>query len=129
MQGFARVLAGLLPLALSACQQGGPSAEQPKELAAEVDGQAISVAELDERIKQELFESRAGSPAKLYDLRSDMLEQMIRERLLDAESKRRGVPPEAVVELEIKDMGPVSEEEVTAPSCSLTRWTPSPSDA
>jgi protein-disulfide isomerase len=118
MQGFARVFAGLacLPLALMACrsQQGGAGAEEPRELAAEVDGQEISVSELDERIKQELFESRTGSPAKLYDLRSDVLEQMIRERVLEAEAKRRGVPPEAVVELEVKEMGPIGEEEIVA---------------
>jgi protein-disulfide isomerase len=39
---------------------------------------------------------------------------MIRERLLESEGKRRGVPPEVVVELEMKDMGPVREEEVVA---------------
>jgi protein-disulfide isomerase len=116
MQGFARVLVGpaCLLLAFSACQQGGPGAGEQRELAAEIDGQAITVAELDERIKQELFESRTGSPAKLYELRSDVLEQMIRERLLEAEGKRRGVPAEAVVELEIKEMAPIPEEEIVA---------------
>jgi protein-disulfide isomerase len=118
MQGFVRVLAGVawLPLAVAACrsQQGGSPAESPPELAAEIDGQPITVAELDQRIKEELFKSRTASPAKLYELRSDVLEQMIRERLLETEGKRRGVPPEAVVELEIKEMGPVADEEVVA---------------
>jgi protein-disulfide isomerase len=115
MQDVVRGFAGLacLALAVAACQQGGAGAgTEPRELAAEIDGQSISVVELDERIKQELFESRAGSPAKLYELRSDMLDQMIRERLLEAEGKRRGVPAEAVVELELKDMGPIPDEEV-----------------
>ncbi len=118
MQGFVRVFARVacLPLAFAACrsQQGGAPGEGPLELAAEIDGQAISVAELDERIKEDLFQSRTGSPAKLYELRSDVLEQLIRERLLEAEGKRRGVPAEAVVELEIKDMGPVADEEIVA---------------
>jgi predicted DsbA family dithiol-disulfide isomerase len=108
---LASVALCILPFA--ACSQGGgaPAAEKT-ELAAEIDGRAITLEELDERIKEELFQSRAGSPAKLYELRSEVLEQMIRERLLEAEGKRRGVPPEAVVELEVKDLGPISEEEI-----------------
>jgi protein-disulfide isomerase len=102
-------------LCLGACSQGGGApAQGGSEPAAEIDGRVITLEELDERIKEELFQSRAGSPAKLYELRSDVLEQMIRERLLEAEGKRRGVPPEAVVELEVKEMDPVSEEQILA---------------
>ena len=105
-----------LPIALAACtgQRGATTAEAPSEVAAEIDGEPITVAELDERIKEELFQSRAGDAAKLYALRSDMLEEVIRERLLEAEAKRRGVPAEGVIELELKEMGPVPEEEIVA---------------
>ena len=108
--------AACLGIGLSACspQPGVAPGEASAQVAAQIDGETITVEELDERIKQELFKSRAGDAAKLYSLRSDMLEQMIRERLLEAEGKRRGVPPEAVIELELKDMGPVPEEEVVA---------------
>lgn len=103
-------------IGLAACtgQRASTTAGEVSEVAAEVDGASISVAELDERIKEELFRSRAGDPAKLYELRSDMLEEMIRERLLEAEASRRGVSAEGVVELELKEMGPVPEEEVVA---------------
>jgi protein-disulfide isomerase len=118
MRRLAIVFAGTVCLApfLGACtgQQSGEPAASESPPAAEIDGRVITVAELDDRIKEELFQSRAGSPAKLYELRSDMLEQMIREQLLEAEAKRRGVPPEAVVELELKEMGPVAEEEILA---------------
>ena len=67
-----------------------------------------------DRIRDELFRSRAGDAAKLYSLRSDTLDEMIRERLLEAEGKRRGVPPEGVVALELEAMGPVTEEEIVA---------------
>jgi predicted DsbA family dithiol-disulfide isomerase len=115
-------LAFLLPatacvaIGLSACtgQRSSTPAGEASEVAASIDGQPITVAELDERIKEDLFRSRAGDPAKLYALRSDMLEEMIRERLLEAEGKRRGVSAEGVVELELKEMGPVPEEEIVA---------------
>jgi len=103
-------------IGLAACtgQRGATPPEAPPEVAAEIDGQPITVAELDERIKDELFQSRASDAAKLYALRSDMLEEMIRERLLEAEAKRRGVPAEGLVELELQEMGPVPEEEIVA---------------
>jgi len=118
MKRLACLLSGAacLALGLAACsgQRGSAPAEAPAAVAAEVDGETITVAELDDRIKEELFRSRAGDPAKLYDLRSDMLDELIRERLLETEGKRRGVPPEGVVELELKAMGPVPEEEIVA---------------
>ncbi len=116
MKLLALSLSGAACLALAACssQPGGAPAGPEAEIAAEIDGQAISVSEVDERIKDELFRSRAGDPAKLYDLRSDMLEEMIRERLLEAEARRRGVPTEAVVDLELKEMGPLADEEIVS---------------
>lgn len=116
MKRLACLLSGAACLALAACsgQRGSAPAEDTTEVAAKIDGKAISLSEVDERIKQELFRSRAGDPAKLYELRSDMLDEMIRERLLEEEGKRRGVPAEGVVELELKAMGPVPEEEIVA---------------
>ncbi|TFG93019.1 MAG: thioredoxin [Myxococcales bacterium] len=120
MKSLAVLLPGAACLALGvvACsgQRGSTSAPTPAEasveVAAEIDGDAITVAELDDRIKEELFRSRAGDPSKLYGLRSDALDELIRERLLEIEGKRRGVPADAVVELELEAMGPVTEEEI-----------------
>ncbi len=114
--------AASLGLGVLACngQGGSPAASTPTdaqtevEVAAEIDGEVITVAEVDDRIRDELFRSRAGDAAKLYSLRSDTLDEMIRERLLEAEGKRRGVPPEGVVALELEAMGPVKEEEIVA---------------
>jgi len=103
-------------LLLPACRGSQPSGSEPGavEIAAEVDGETISTAEIDQRIKDDLFESRTGSPAKLYELRADTLEDMIRERLLEAEAKKRGVPASAIIELELKEMGPLGAEEIQA---------------
>src|SRR3990172_9890880 len=92
---------------------GGTGGES--ELAAEIDGQAITAAELDDRIAKELLRSRTGgSPAKLYELRSDTLEELIHERTIEAEAKRRGVPAEAVLDLELKELGSLPEEEIAS---------------
>ena len=69
MKRLAFLLSGAacLALGLAACsgQRGSTPAEAPTEVAAEIDGEAITVAELDDRIKEDLFRSRAGDPAKL----------------------------------------------------------------
>jgi protein-disulfide isomerase len=122
MKRLALLLCGAacLALAVAACspQQGATASKPPSDAASEVaatlNGEEITVAELDERIREELFRSRASDPAKLYGLRSDTLDDLIRERLLEDEGKRRGVPPEGVIELEVKELGPVAEEEIVA---------------
>jgi protein-disulfide isomerase len=107
--------AACLALLLPGCRSSSPGSDSgPAEIAAEIDGEPITTHEIDQRIKDELFASRTGSPAKLYEMRSDMLEEMIRERVLEAEGKKRGVPSTAVVELAIKEMGPIADEEIAA---------------
>src|SRR5262245_38577266 len=108
------IVAACLALLLPTCRSSQPSASAEAEVAAEVGGERITTQDIDQRIKDELFASRTGSPAKLYEIRSDMLEQMISERVLEAEAKKRGVPESAVVELTLKDMGPIPDEEIQA---------------
>ena len=112
------LLAAAAALALPSCSGGGNTSAGPDAspaeivVAAEIDGAPITTAEIDQRVKDELFASRTGSPAKLYEIRADMLEEMIRERVLEAEAKKRGVPASAVVELELKELGPLTDEEI-----------------
>src|SRR5215471_2333024 len=108
------IAAACLALLLPGCRSSQPADTSPAEIAAEVSGEKITTAEIDQRIKDELFASRTGSPSKLYELRSDMLEEMIRDRVLEVEAKKRGVSPSAVVDLEVKDLGPVTDEEIQA---------------
>ena len=109
------IAAACAALLLPGCRGSSPGSDpEAAEVAAEVGGETITTADVDQRIKDELFESRTGSPAKLYELRSDMLEQMIHERVLEAEAKKRGVPASAIVELELKDLGPVGDDEIQA---------------
>jgi protein-disulfide isomerase len=117
----ATATAASLALLLLACQQGGvapgdSSSPEDGETVAEVFGSPITLGELDEWIKQDLFrrQTRDGNPASLYELRSQAIERLIQERILAAEAARRGVSPEEVIQLEVQALGEVTDEEVAA---------------
>jgi protein-disulfide isomerase len=107
-------------LLLDAGCQGSDSASRPapsaedSPVAAEVNGRSITVAELDAYIKDQLFESRTqgGDPSKLHELRTQSLDRLIAEQVLETEATRRGVEVEEVIELEVAELGPVTDEEV-----------------
>ncbi len=110
-------LAALLPLALlpPACAgPSGPSGEDA-QLAARVADRDITVAEVDQRIRDDLFarETR-GNASRLYEVRAGALERMIEESVIEAESSRRGLSPEALIQEEMAAGSEVSDEEVAA---------------
>ncbi|HJO23456.1 MAG: thioredoxin domain-containing protein [Myxococcota bacterium] len=112
---------GVLALLLaSACRPSGdaaPAADNARtgtsEIAAEVNGEPISVAELDEWIKEDLFQSRTGKPNELYDLRTQALNAMFEERVLESEAARRGVDVETLIEQETAAQGPITDADVS----------------
>ena len=61
---------------------------------AKLGDRTITLAEIDERVKQGLFDEATenGDPSKLYELRTAAIDQTIDEALLDAEMKKRGLP-------------------------------------
>jgi len=91
------------------CTPGGDTTP-----AATVDGQPISVGELDAWIKEELWKqaTRDEDPAKLHALRRQALDSMINQRLVEATAKSRGVEPKALLEQETKARLQVSEVEI-----------------
>ena len=109
----------LLGCWLAACQPSptehgaGP---QDSETIASIDGQAISQAELDAWIKEDLFREQTEDRAavELYELRARSLERLIDQRVLEAEAKRRGVSTEDVLRAEREARGAISDEQVTA---------------
>ena len=111
-----------LTLVLLACQpqtattvpETGATPDESAEVAAQVGGVAITTAELDERIKENLFQSRAGSPSKLHELRESALEQLVMERVLEAEASRREIESDELVRIETEALGPVTDEDVSA---------------
>jgi protein-disulfide isomerase len=88
---------------------------KPSEpVAARVDGEVITVAELDASIKEDLWkrETGDGNPARLYELRSSAAKSMVARRALDAEAKKRGLSTEAMLQEEFNKLPPVSDAQV-----------------
>jgi protein-disulfide isomerase len=109
----------LLAASTPACDRGAPktpaSAEDAK-LAARIGERTITIAELDAHIKDSLFEqaSEGGDAAKLYELRSEAVEEMIDDALVEAEAKLRNTTREALLESEAAKAKPVEQADVQA---------------
>lgn len=86
------------------------------QIAAEIEGESITIAELDTRAKERLYlrETRDGDASLVYELRKEALEAWIEERALAREAQRRGIAVEAMLAEEMAARGPVSDEEVAA---------------
>jgi protein-disulfide isomerase len=85
-------------LALSCSSQ--PAGQGEAEVVATIDGDAITLAELDAWIKEDLFDeqTRSRSPAAVHEFRAERLQQMIDERLLEQEAQSRGVTTDEMLE-------------------------------
>jgi len=108
-------LGAVAGLALGYALHWGVSASQspvrPGEIAARIGGDEISVAQLDRYIQQQLFERETGGDANaLSELRLRELDNLIAERLLDAEAERRGMSRDDMLDSEAAAM--VSSAEV-----------------
>jgi protein-disulfide isomerase len=90
------------------------AASQP---VAKLGDRTITLAEIDERVKQSLFDEATenGDPSKLFELRTAAIDQTIDEALLDAEVKKRGLPDrDALLAQEEQKAKPVDDAEVKA---------------
>ncbi len=114
----AAALALILPLACQPSQEPEQGAEGAGsgELAARIDGVAVSVGELDAFIKEQLFaeHTRNRSPAILFEAREEALGELIRERVLAAEAARQSVSVAELIEQQTGTLGPVTDEEISA---------------
>jgi protein-disulfide isomerase len=84
--------------------------------AASLDGETITLGELDTWLKEELFAkaTKNGDPSKLYELRSKGLDDMINERLVAREAEPLGITAEELADQEAAKRSTVSDEEVLA---------------
>jgi predicted DsbA family dithiol-disulfide isomerase len=112
---WALPLALALALAFACTPRAEPAADEDTP-AARIGADAITVTELDERIKEQLFQraSEGGNPAKLYDLRREALDNLIGERLLEATAAERGTSTGQLLEEAAAQAAVVSDEEVAA---------------
>src|SRR6476659_5372550 len=103
--GAAAVLGALL---LSACSSSAQSARQmtPSEVVATVGGAAITLGEVDTAALQQSAADFGGARLvqALYLARRAALDEIVGNRLLDAEAKVRGIDRATLVQREITDV-------------------------
>ena len=120
---FVRVLAPLACVFVFAAgclqkESGSPDSQTASSgqavAVARVGDKVVTLAELDDWIKDDLFahQTSGGNPAKLYDLRSRSLDQLVMQRVLAAEGARRNLTEEELIDADVAAMGEVSDEEV-----------------
>jgi len=95
---------------------GSAPAADAAQVAAKLDGESITIGELDTRAKERLYvrETRGGEASAVYELREEALHAWVEERVLESEAKKRGLDVDGLVAEEVKARGPVTDEEVAA---------------
>jgi len=111
-----RFVTSLLAAALLACSQPSAPKANPADAtpAIRIGDQVVTLGELDLWIKDQLFQQETGNgePGKLYDVRAKAAENLIAQRLLDAEAKKLGQQSDALLEAEARKRMSVSDDEV-----------------
>jgi protein-disulfide isomerase len=112
--GLAAFFAAAAGLACEPQKPAPPADAGAAQEAARFGGQTLTIGELDAHIRDQLFEqaSEGGDPAKLYELRSQALEELIDERLIEAEAKARGLSPDDLAKLEAAKAAPVQQADI-----------------
>lgn len=83
------------------------------DVVARVGGQAITNAELEAVVGPRLSQLRAKAEQDEFTLKSQAVDQLVREKLMAAEAKTRGITVEALMKAEVEDKSPApSEEEI-----------------
>ena len=103
----------------AACQPSPPEAAEDaddSQRVAVLEGETITQGELDAWIKEQLFREQTDdfAEAEVYELRSRSLQDLIDERVVEAEAERRGISTDELMRLEREALGPISDEQVTA---------------
>jgi predicted DsbA family dithiol-disulfide isomerase len=96
------------PTAESEAASGDPTA------AVRIGDETLTLGELDEWIKNQLFEQETqnGDAGKLYEVRAQGAENLIAQRLIEAEADKLGQSPETLLEAEARKRTSIPDSEV-----------------
>jgi protein-disulfide isomerase len=85
-------------------------------VAARVGDEVITVAELDAKIKDDLWKRQTGdgNPLRVHEVRTAALKSFVAERALEAQAKKRGLTVEAMLDAEFKALPPVDDAAIKA---------------
>jgi predicted DsbA family dithiol-disulfide isomerase len=111
------VLTGCKQLGLEPRDENAAAAGTPEnsQVAAVLAGREITVAEIDEFMKNAFIEEMRSKPAsEIFEARSRGLQQMVQEQILDTAAAERGITPDEVPNQIVADVPPPTAEEVSA---------------
>ena len=92
---------------------GAVDSEDP--VAGVLDGREIRLSALDEWIRKDLFDRRAGgSDSKLYELRASSIERMIDQQLLQAAVADSGLSESEFMQGQIEAIAPITDEAIAS---------------
>lgn len=80
------------------------------EIIARIDGQSVT----DEDVKKIAGPKLQQAQMELYDVRKEAVDQMVEDRILDAEAKKKGVTKEELLKKNVTDKIKVEDKEVEA---------------
>jgi protein-disulfide isomerase len=94
-------------------ESGGPASS---DTAAIIDGQKVTVGELDGLVKENLFSNATsdGEPRALYEVRSSALKEMIEDRAVENAASAAELSTEEFLTQQLEASGGVSEEDIVA---------------
>jgi protein-disulfide isomerase len=98
------------------CKAMGTSGGDEGPIAARVGDEVITVAELDETIKEDLFKQKTGdrNPSKLHDVRAQAIQALVAKRAIERAAEKQGLTADAFLEAEFEKLPPVTDAEVQA---------------
>ncbi len=86
------------PRSTQPSSSGGAQKLDPSTPVAKVGGQTINAGELDEAVKRDLNKLEQSYQERVYEIRKQALDGMIRKRLVEAKAKAQGVTPEELLQ-------------------------------
>jgi protein-disulfide isomerase len=103
----------------AAAARPAPAADTDEDagtVVATIDGEAVTLGDLDEKLAAELHQARMEHRQQMHEIRRTGIERLVAERLLAAEAKRMGLEDEdALIQQLIEDGTPApTDEEVRA---------------
>ncbi|HEX5042529.1 MAG TPA: thioredoxin domain-containing protein [Candidatus Polarisedimenticolaceae bacterium] len=97
----------------SAAGSGSAGASDSGEVVARVAGQPITMADLEPLIGARLSQMRTQAEQNEFQLKQQAIDQIVRDRLVEAEAKAKGVTTEALLKTEVDDKAAApSEDEI-----------------
>jgi len=103
-------------LLLVSCQASPFARDEPpaSPIVASVNDQPVTLEELDDFIKDDLFSQQTGGgdPSRTYQVRRDALEKLVQQRAVDDLASQRGVDVDALVQSEAEAIGPITNTDV-----------------